>query len=91
MLLKIEKEDPIIQMDTVSVDIVPVTTGSGSEDQLADGQPELESPIHPLGIKPLGNKLLSSEATDARDAIGVFQALPDGMRKRTSFLVDHLT
>lgn len=43
------------------------------EDQLG-----LESPIHPLGIKPSGNKLLSAGTVDAREAIGAFQALPDG-------------
>lgn len=64
--------------------VVPVTTRPGAEHQLTDDQTELESPIHPLGIKPLGNKLLSNETTDAREAIGAFQALPDGMRKLAS-------
>lgn len=40
----------------------------------------IESPIHPLGIKPAGNKLWSIGTTDAREAIGTFQALPDGMQ-----------
>lgn len=46
---------------------------------LTDEQLGIESPIHPLGIKPSGNKLLSTGTTDAREAIGAFQALPDGM------------
>lgn len=59
--------------------------GFGSEQEsqliitLTDEQLGLESPIHPLGIKPSGNKLLSTGTTDAREAIGAFQALPDGM------------
>lgn len=55
--------------------------GNGPEHGLMDQQPELglESPIHPLGIKPSGNKLLSTGMPDAREAIGAFQALPDGM------------
>lgn len=64
-----------------SADFMPLTTKNGSDNQLTDDQLGLESPIHPLGIKPLGNKLLSNEATDARDAIGAFRALPDGMGK----------
>lgn len=46
---------------------------------LLDEQLGLESPIHPLGIKPSGNKFLSTGTIDAREAIGAFQALPDGM------------
>lgn len=83
MLLKADKEAQNALRDINRVDVMPVITRSDSEDQLTDDQPELESPIHPLGIKPLGNKLLSNETTDAREAIGVFQALPDGMRRLT--------
>lgn len=54
--------------------------GSGHrlEEGLVNEQLGLESPIHPLGIKPSGNKLLSTGTPDAREAIGAFQALPDG-------------
>lgn len=68
--------------------------GSGREqesqltaDTLTDEQLELESPVHPLGIKPSGNKLLSTGTTDAREAIGAFQALPDGMATSVMSLV----
>lgn len=55
--------------------------GAEEEDQnVSHTGPGLESPVHPLGIKPLGNKLLSNETTDAREAIGAFRALPDGMK-----------
>ena len=33
-------------------------------------------PPHPLGIKPLGNRYLD-QGTDAKDATGLFQTLPD--------------
>lgn len=54
--------------------------GRHSLDQgsVMDEQYDLESPVHPLGIKPSGNKLLSTGTPDAREAIGAFQALPDG-------------
>lgn len=84
MLLKTEEE---AQNALGGSDGVGVTSGiisTDSEHQLTDDGPELESPIHPLGIKPLGNKLLSDETTDAREAIGGFRALPDGTRKWTT-------
>lgn len=56
-------------------------TGSGTngiDNEVADEQLDLDSPIpvHPLGIKPLGNQYLSS-TVNARRALGQFQALPD--------------
>ncbi|KAF3762430.1 hypothetical protein M406DRAFT_99040 [Cryphonectria parasitica EP155] len=54
-----------------------VTTIAEDPAGLTDEQVGLESPIHPLGIKPSGNKLLAPGTTDAREAIGTFQALPD--------------
>lgn len=36
----------------------------------------LRLPLHPLGIKPLGNLYLAS-GPNARNCIGAFQALPD--------------
>lgn len=89
MLLKSDKEAQNALGGNNSVDAMPAVTRPDSEDQLTDDQPALESPIHPLGIKPMGNKLLSNETTDTRQAIGVFQALPDGMRKPTSRLLSY--
>lgn len=89
MVLSTDEEAQNVLSGNKSVDIIPVGTSPDLENQLTDDQLGLESPIHPLGIKPLGNKLLSNETTDAREAIGVFQTLPDGMRKSTSYLLIH--
>lgn len=82
MLLRSDQEARIVLGDNNDQNFVQETGHgeSGLENGLTDEQNELglESPIHPLGIKPSGNKLLSTETTDAREAIGAFQALPDG-------------
>lgn len=56
-------------------------TGSGTNginNGVTDDQLEVDSPIpvHPLGVKPLGNQYLSSTA-NARRGLGKLQALPD--------------
>lgn len=40
------------------------------------GEESESVPLHPLGVKPLGNRYLSG-GPDARSACGSFQALPD--------------
>lgn len=77
MLLKRDQEARIVLGDN-GVGVQGRGGGYGLEIGLTDDQLGLESPIHPLGIKPSGNKLLSAGISDARDAIGAFQALPDG-------------
>lgn len=47
-------------------------------------------PIHPLGIKPLGNLWLSA-TTNARGSIGTLQALPDEMLALFLEYLDHQT
>lgn len=81
MLLRKDQEARVVLGDNNSMEVVQGGGGGGGyglENGLTDDQLGLESPIHPLGIKPLGNKLLSAGISDARDAIGAFQALPDG-------------
>lgn len=56
-------------------------TGSGTngiDNGVTGDQLEVDSPIpvHPLGVKPLGNQYLSSTA-NARRALGRLQVLPD--------------
>lgn len=87
MLLNTEEEAQNVLRGSDSMGVISGITRTDSEHQLTDDGPELESPIHPLGIKPLGNKLLSNETTDAREAIGGFRALPDGTRKWTTLEV----
>lgn len=50
------------------------TSGSADYDVAA----ESSVPLHPLGIKPLGNLYLSA-GPNARNSIGSLQALPDEM------------
>lgn len=77
MLLKSAEEAQVVLRGNNSAGIM-ADTGHELDHESTDDQLGLESPIHPLGIKPLGNKLLSNETTDAREAIGAFQTLPDG-------------
>lgn len=82
MLLQKDQEIQIVLGNNNGVEAVHSRGGSGGdyglENELTEDQLGLESPVHPLGIKPLGNKLLSLGTSDARDVIGAFQALPDG-------------
>lgn len=79
MLLRSDQEARIVPGDNNGVGTVHGhSRGYRLENELVDDQIGLESPIHPLGIKPAGNKLLSDGTADAREAIGAFQALPDG-------------
>lgn len=81
MLLRKDHETRIVLRDDSGMEALQVGGGGGyalEDDGLTGDQLGLESPIHPLGIKPSGNKLLSAGISDARDAIGAFQALPDG-------------
>lgn len=57
---------------------VTVTATNGTDNGVTDEQLDLDSPIpvHPLGIKPLGNQYLSP-TVNARRALGQLQALPD--------------
>lgn len=84
MLLKKDHDARIVLGDH-GMEAFQSRSGSGHmlDDGLTDDQLGLESPIHPLGIKPSGNKLLSAGVSDARDAIGAFQALPDGTKYAT--------
>lgn len=77
MLLRNDQEARIVLGDNNGAGMVH-SRGYRLESEPVDHQIGLESPIHPLGIKPLGNKLLSDATADAREAIGAFQALPDG-------------
>lgn len=76
MLLRSDPRGQIVQ-DNNGIEAIQSGRGNGLEHAHVDGI-GLESPIHPLGIKPSGNKLLSPGTPDAREAIGAFQALPDG-------------
>ena len=51
---------------------------------------EAEIPLHPLGIKPLGNLYLAS-GPNARNSIGTLQALPDEMLAILLEYFDQLT
>lgn len=89
MLLRSDPEAQIVPGDN---GLEQVQGGGGygrdPERQLTDEHLGLESPIHPLGIKPSGNKLLGAGTTDAREAIGAFQALPDGTASSDANLGD---
>lgn len=49
---------------------------SDSESVIAEAEFDAPLPPHPLGVKPLGNKYLD-QGTDAKEATGLFQTLPD--------------
>lgn len=79
MLLQKDQEARVVLGDNNGMEALQGRSGGNRpDDGFADEQLGLESPIHPLGIKPSGNKLLSPGTTDAREAIGFLQALPDG-------------
>lgn len=78
MLLRNDPRGQIVPEDN-GIEAIQSGRGYGLDHAQVDEQLGLESPIHPLGIKPSGNKLLSPGTPDAREAIGAFQALPDGM------------
>lgn len=50
--------------------------GTRVEHRSSPSQPEPSIPLHPLGIKPLGNQFLAS-GPNARESAGALQALPD--------------
>lgn len=90
MLLKSHQEARILLGGNNGAGVIESGGGGGEQHSLqaepTDDTLGIESPIHPLGIKPSGNKLLSTGTTDAREAIGTFQALPDGMALLTLVL-----
>lgn len=80
MLLRSDPKGQIVPENN-GIEVIQSASGYGLEqDGHLDEQLGLESPIHPLGIKPSGNKLLFPGTLDAREAIGAFQALPDGTK-----------
>lgn len=81
MLLRSDPNGQIVPENN-GIEAIQSASGYGLEHEPLDEQIGLESPIHPLGIKPSGNKLLFPGTPDAREAIGAFQALPDGMKIR---------
>lgn len=79
MLLRSDPKGQIVPENN-GIEAIQSASGYGLEHEHLDEQFGLESPIHPLGIKPSGNKLLSPGTPAAREAIGAFQALPDGTK-----------
>ncbi|CAK7267255.1 hypothetical protein SEPCBS119000_002453 [Sporothrix epigloea] len=70
MLLGDAQSEPFVN------DSIPPRHEMSSESSAPDADYNAPLPPHPLGVKPLGNRYLD-QGTDAKEATGLFQALPD--------------
>lgn len=75
-----DHQDIVLRNHSEAVVTVAVSNGvtTAGSNGVTDDQLDLDTPVpvHPLGVKPLGNQYLSS-TVNARRALGQLQTLPD--------------